>query len=280
MKRYAHTLTAILAASTLLGCPSDPKTPTPSEDDMSSSQPEDMSTPDAGNDMREEEQPDMSPDEDASEDVDMPPAVMPTGRSLERITTPWTPTDNMVEDADFVLSTESWIAFDGANAIQRVRRAFTTSAPEDRPTIGLMPMSSQPSCIIGRVKWTRAAGHDASIWVRGSEVAVLALAVDLERATPALLAYDIDATDETHTVDGETWVRYRGEVPPSFGWGYLQICHTSSETVWLGAPSVTRAQPAPGLLRQLPTPLRAATEVELERHDILTRRYHEKAPKK
>lgn len=276
---HMHRITIAIAALTLLGCPSDPKKPSEDREDMTSTTPEDMGGETDAGDMREDAsmREDMRPDEDASMREDMPGDITPSGRSLGRIETPWSPSDNMVEDADFVLSTESWIAFDGANAIQRVRRAFTTSAPEDRPTIGLLPMSAQPSCIIGRVKWTRASSHDASIWIKGSDVAVLALAVDLERSTPALLAYDFTETDEVHIEEGQMWKRFRGVIPPSFGWGYLQICHTSEETVWLGAPTVVASQPAPGALRVLPEPLRPANERELERHEILTRHYSEGA---
>lgn len=273
---HTRNITTTLLASLLLGCPSDPPPPEevtvdmpPTAEDMGDTPPDDLS------DMTESM--DMTTSPDATMDEDMPPVVTPSGYELVRAATPWSPSNNLVEDPNFVLSTESWIAFDGDNAIQRVRRAYTTSAPAERPTIGLMPMSSQPSCIIGRVKWTRATNHEASIWVRGSGAAIVALALDIDRITPSLQAYDIDATDETYTANGQTWTKYSGIVPSAFGWGYLQVCHSTSETVWLGAPTVLTRPPTPSALGEhSPSRSRAATEEELERHEILTRRRAER----
>ncbi|MEL6181867.1 MAG: hypothetical protein AAFS10_23100, partial [Myxococcota bacterium] len=71
--------------------------------------------------------------------------------------------------------------------------------------------------------------------------------------------------DQFEQADGRIWERYEGTAAhPFYGWGYLQVCSTATDIVWVGAPTV--ATPSDGSMAlRLASQARLATPAELQR---------------
>ncbi len=170
-----------------------------------------------------------------------------------------------VEDPDFTFSTRSWFAVDSFGASQKVARRYTAEGPEGRPYVGLEPLANRSSCLLGRVKWGRAAPQRASLWLaddQAAEAVVFAMEVAGEDAT--LRRYPLSPTGATHQ-EGEAraWTEYAAVVTPSFGWGFLQVCHGGPEVAWVGAPKAVDTGDGVGAVIRLPNG-RDATRDEVD----------------
>jgi hypothetical protein len=171
-----------------------------------------------------------------------------------------------VEDPDFSFSTRSWFAVDGLGAPQKVTRRYTSDGPEGRPYVGLEPLANRSSCVLGRVKWGRAAPQRASLWIAdGQPVEAVVFAMEVAGETAALRRYPLSPTGATHQEgDGRTWREHAAVVSPSFGWGFLQVCHSGPEVAWVGAPKAVDMGMGAGAVVRLPEG-RDATVAELDR---------------
>ncbi|MEM1347892.1 MAG: hypothetical protein AAGI01_04990 [Myxococcota bacterium] len=181
--------------------------------------------------------------------------------------------DNMVEDPNFAMSTNSWFPLDGSNTPTRVSRAFFAGAPGDRPVVGLSPSATSPTCLLGRVKWSLSGAHEASVWIGLTEpplsagVEVQAFAVSLDRDPADMLAYPLTASAEgaLDSDDGRSWTRYTARVPASFGWGFLQVCASADEPALVGAPTVVPSTSSASALLSPAARGRALTRAERAR---------------
>lgn len=181
-------------------------------------------------------------------------------------------TQNRLEDPNFGFQSEAWFAVDNDNELQRVRRIYQPHSPGNRPVAGIVGGNGR-TCLLGRMLWG-SGNHAAEVFVSAAtedaEVDVNLLGIDPTAPTwmtAALEPAESGGFDEHG--DKRTWRRYEGIVAGRFGWGYFEVCADSTETVFVGAPSVNQVNTANTLLS--PTQSGPAKREQLRRIDAFDR---------